>query len=82
MQLRGPIQDPWPAIGRDSATIKFTLIAVGLCVSSRPASILVLRRRAHADRCRTLVAGSGRRYQPAVRSKPSVARERFASRSP
>jgi hypothetical protein len=47
MQIRGPIQDPWPAIARDSATIKFTLIAVGLCVVVGAAVVFVLRRRAH-----------------------------------
>jgi hypothetical protein len=46
IQLRGPIQDPWPAIGRDSATIKFALIIAGLCVVVGAAVILVLRRRA------------------------------------
>jgi hypothetical protein len=47
VQLRGPVQDPWPAIGRDSATIKFALIAAGLVVVLAALVILVLRRRAH-----------------------------------
>jgi hypothetical protein len=46
VQLRGPIQDPWPAIGRDSAIIKFTLIGIGFCVVAAAAVIVVLRRRA------------------------------------
>jgi len=47
IQLRGPIQDPWPAIGRDSAIIKFALIAAGLVVITGACVIFVLRRRAH-----------------------------------
>jgi hypothetical protein len=46
IQLRGPIQDPWPAIGRNSAIIKFALIAVGLCVIIGAVVTLALRRRA------------------------------------
>jgi hypothetical protein len=63
MQLRGPIQDPWPGIARDSATIKFALIITGLCVVAAAAVIFVLRRRAQPVRT-SLPA--------AVPSRPSV----------
>ncbi len=46
VQIRGPIQDPWPGIARDCATIKFGLVAVGVCVVVAAAVIFVLRRRA------------------------------------
>jgi hypothetical protein len=49
MQIRGPIQDPWPAIGRDSAIIKFTLIGAGLCIIVAAAVVFVLRRRARVE---------------------------------
>ncbi len=47
IQLRGPVQDPWPGIGRDSAVLKFSLIAAGLCVVVAAGVVVVLRRRAH-----------------------------------
>ncbi len=46
MQIRGPIQDPWPEIGRDAAIIKFALVTAGLCVVLAAGVIFVLRRRA------------------------------------
>ncbi len=69
VQIRGPVQDPWPGIGRDSAMIKFTLIALGLCSIVGAAVILVLRRRAQP----TLPAPTGpAAAEPAVLSKPNV----------
>jgi len=69
VQIRGPVQDPWPGIGRDSALIKFTLIALGLCSIVGAAVILVLRRRARP----TLPFPTGpAAAEPAVLSKPSV----------
>jgi hypothetical protein len=67
IQLRGPIQDPWPAIGRDSATIKFSLIGVGLCVVLAAAIVLVLRRRAQPA-----MAPPPPIKQPAVPAPPNV----------
>ncbi len=67
MQLRGPIQDPWPAIGRDSALIKFSLVAVGLCVVLGAAIVLVLRRRAQPA-----MVSPPPIKQPAVPAPPSV----------
>jgi hypothetical protein len=67
IQLRGPIQDPWPAIARDSATIKFALVAVALCVVVAAAVILVLRRRAHPAPILPTAPEA-----PAVRSMPSI----------
>jgi hypothetical protein len=46
MQLRGPIEDPWPGIARDSAVIKFALVATGICSVVAAAIVFVLRRRA------------------------------------
>jgi hypothetical protein len=66
MQLRGPIQDPWPAIARDSAIIKFALVGIGLCVVVAAAVILVLRRRAQPAMIRPDAA------KPAVPSPPTV----------
>jgi hypothetical protein len=66
IQLRGPIQDPWPAIARDSATIKFALAAAGLCVVVGAAVILVLRRRAQP----APIAPPAQ--APVVRSTPSI----------
>jgi hypothetical protein len=66
MQIRGPIQDPWPAIARDSATIKFALIAVGLCVVVGAAVVFVLRRRAHPAMVTVPVK------QPTAPAPPSV----------
>jgi hypothetical protein len=67
MQLRGPIQDPWPAIGRDSALIKFALIIVGLCVVIAATVVLVLRRRAQPA-----MVPPPPIKQPAVPAPPSV----------
>ena len=59
IQLRGPIQDPWPAIARDAATIKFAFVAAGLCVVVGAAVILVLRRRARASANCSTCPGTG-----------------------
>ncbi|HEV3300897.1 MAG TPA: hypothetical protein VG055_14705 [Planctomycetaceae bacterium] len=66
IQLRGPIQDPWPAIARDSATIKFALVAAGLCVVVGAAVILVLRRRVQPAPIPPPAQA------PVVRSTPSI----------
>ncbi|HXY36960.1 MAG TPA: hypothetical protein VEI07_22220 [Planctomycetaceae bacterium] len=66
IQIRGPIQDPWPAIGRDSAIIKFTLVAIGLCCVVGALVILVLRRRARLAPVPAPIT------KPAMPSAPSV----------
>lgn len=66
MQLRGPIQDPWPAIARDSAIIKFSIIGVGLCAVVAAAVVFVLRRRARVEPTGPSPA------EPAIPSSPSV----------
>jgi hypothetical protein len=81
MQIRGPIQDPWPAIGRDSAIIKFTLIGAGLCVQVAALVVFVLRRRnrvAPAGPARSGPTPAGLAptgpapAEPAIPSSPSV----------
>jgi hypothetical protein len=71
MQLRGPIQDPWPAIGRDSAIIKFSLIGVGLCTIVAAAVVFVLRRRARVGPTGLSPTGPAP-AEPAIPSTPSV----------
>ncbi len=46
MELRGSIQDPWPRLARTCASIKFLLVALGLCTVISAAVIWILRRRA------------------------------------
>jgi hypothetical protein len=65
MQLRGPIQDPWPGIARDSALMKFALIAAGLCVVAAAAIIFLMRRRAHVPAAPAVL-------QPTVAANPRV----------
>jgi len=69
VQIRGPVQDPWPGIGRDSAMIKFALIMLGLCSIVGAAVIFVLRRRAQATQPAPLGPAAA---EPAVLSPPSV----------
>jgi hypothetical protein len=68
MQLRGPIQDPWPGIARDSALIKFALIAAGLCVVVAAAAIFLLRRRANVPAAPAMLQP----LQPTVSAPPRV----------
>lgn len=69
MQLRGPIQDPWPAIGRNSAMITFALIAAALGVIIGAAAILVLRRRAQSVAA-TPAPSAGPAVRPPAPSPP------------
>ncbi len=50
IQLRGTVHDPWPRIACVAASIKFLLIAVGLCVWISALTIWILRRRAPLPR--------------------------------
>ncbi len=69
MQIRGPIQDPWPGIGRDSAIIKFALIGLGVCSVVGATVILLLRRRARPAPSATPAPAAA---EPAIPSPPSV----------
>jgi hypothetical protein len=82
IQLRGPIQDPWPAIGRDSATIKFSLVAVGLCVTLAAAVVFVLRRRANPVVAPTLVAKPAAPTPPSAEGASHPAPRALSSRPP
>jgi hypothetical protein len=46
MQLRGPIADPWPRIAFYCATIKFLLVAAGLCLLVAALIVWAFRFRA------------------------------------